>query len=227
MLNESAVQSGVKNRFFAIVDKDSNPQIPVTPGASEFSWDVYHIENYLLDISAVRLATAMLSGEDESSMSDPEILDKLRQCAEKLVNGLVMEKISSEINDEFVNALNIRGNPDSVNPEVTLLPAIEKSIGRVRSVETSWSSQKIKERASAYRTELSVALEDGSWISEFPGRKILRRYVDHEFRGKINASFFMNTVLDKMVDRAVRPPGMESVLNLILVESSEDSGFER
>src|SRR5579872_1112364 len=64
-LEEAAAQAGIKNRFFAVVDKDFSEQLSLKGAATcEFSWDVYHIENYLLDASCIRAATAALLGKD-------------------------------------------------------------------------------------------------------------------------------------------------------------------
>jgi hypothetical protein len=49
----------------------------------------------------------------------------------------------------------------------------------------------------------------------FPGRKVLRRFVDKHLSGAIDSLAFSNLVLDKMVERSVKPEPMKVILDQI------------
>src|SRR6476620_2489804 len=64
-LNESAEQIGMQNRFFAIVDRDAEGfRADEQAGTQEFTWDVYHVENFLLHAESIRAAVTSLTGKD-------------------------------------------------------------------------------------------------------------------------------------------------------------------
>ena len=215
VLSETPFASTVKNRFFAVVDKDRDPALSPTPGASLFSWDVYHIENYLLDASSVRAATAALSGQDVFS-SDAEVGEALRQCAEALIDGLLLERLRAEINHSLVGAINTAGAPVPTDPVADIIRSVASSAERVNTISASLTQEELEKRIESYRLTLTASLQDDAWLKEFPGKLILRRYAHEQLGGKVDASIFANSVLDKMVEKAKKPEGMYAVLNEIL-----------
>jgi predicted ATPase len=215
-LQQAASQAGIRNRFFAVVDKDSESVAPSESGASAYSWDVYHIENYLLDAGSIRSATATLLNGADSFATDEDMWDVLRDCAGELIDGLVLERLQGEVNDLLVSAIKLGGPSDGSAPAQALLPSVEGSVGRVRSLGESLTIEDLTSRANEHRSALEASLQDASWRREFPGRAILARYVQKRLSGKINPVLFNNTVLDKMVERGVKPPSMQSVVDAIL-----------
>src|SRR5918995_3550003 len=73
-LHEAASQANIRNRFFAVVDKDSAATIEVDTGASMFTWDSYHIENYLIDPGSIREARKHFSWVQTRSTPIPRFL---------------------------------------------------------------------------------------------------------------------------------------------------------
>jgi hypothetical protein len=67
---------------------------------------------------------------------------------------------------------------------------------------------------SQIRSTLEIALTNGEWRREFPGRLILKRFVGRHVRG-VNYEAFRNVALDKMVDAGHQPPGMKKVIEKI------------
>jgi energy-coupling factor transporter ATP-binding protein EcfA2 len=214
VLSRADVQAGTKSRFFATVDKDSESQMATDAGASEFSWDVYHIENYLLDAGSIRAATAVLGGADAFA-DDEEVIDVLRECASELVDGLVLERVRTYVNAEFIHAIKIAGRPNTKSPASDIAPFIQSSAARIRDIAGRLTTKELENLADQHRVALQGALVDGTWQQEFPGRAILKRYTHRMLKGKIEAALFANAVLDKMVERRVEPEGMARVLNAI------------
>ena len=215
VLSATPFEKTVRNRFFAIVDKDRDAASMPEPTASLFSWDVYHIENYLLDSECVWAATSALMGRDVFSSND-EVLGSLQRCAEELVPSLVLEYLRADVNNSLIRAINIGANPAAPDIALEMIQSIEGSLSRLALVGKSLTADELSQRAAAFEGTLSAALANGSWIKEFPGRLVIRRYADRQLNGKIDASLFANAVLDEMVERAKKPAGMRLVLEEIL-----------
>jgi len=215
VLSNEAFTTVAKNRFFAIVDKDSDPVLIPEPGAAEFSWDVYHIENYLLDPGSIRAATRSLTGQETYS-SDEAVSDALRDFAGELIDSLVLERLRAEVNSELVSTINLGASPKTTDPAKDILPSITESVGRLNDVAGRLTLEDLTSRADAYRVTLTTALENGIWQKEFPGREILKKYAHKVLGGRVEAGSFANVVLDKMVERTVKPQGMYAVLHEIV-----------
>lgn len=212
VLSEPAIQSGVRNRFFAIVDRDSDSPLPSGPATSEFSWDVYHIENYLLDVGSIRAATVSLEGSDRN-LDDSDIIALLHECATELVDGLVLIQIRRDINSMFVDAIRIEGPPDTKSPARGIEPSVKASARRISEICESLTIEEIERRTESYRGELENSLKSDTWMKEFPGRLILRRYAGKRLGGRIDSKLFLNMVLDRAVERGIQPPSMKRLLD--------------
>lgn len=214
-LQDAASQAGIHNRFFAIVDKDSEATVEINTGASVFSWDSYHIENYLLDPGSIRRASqTLLTGADQFD-SDEGVLDALRECARELVDSIVLERLQAEINDELISAIKIGGRPDTKAPARDLLPSIANSVKRVSTVGDGLTLDQLSQRAEVHRVSLQDALESAEWLKAFPGRRVLRRFAGKYLSSRIDSLMFSNLVLDKMVERSVKPEPMRAILDQI------------
>lgn len=213
-LDSAASQAGLRNRFFVVTDKDREPQRPMSSSTGEFSWDSYHIENYLLHPSSLRAAVAGLLGKDPFT-DDVAVQRELRLCAEELVNRLVLERLQGSINDRLVEAVLVKAAPTTADPAADLRPSIESSIERLQRVQRELGLDELQQEAVAHRQLLEASLADGSWVRKFPGRLIIRRFADRVLNGKIDGLMFSNAVLDKMVERGVAPVGMRVVLDEI------------
>lgn len=215
-LKEAAAQAGIKNRFFAIVDKDSSEYLhSENYGASEFMWDVYHLENYLLDPGSIRAATSALLGK-ESFSSENDVLLALQACAEEMLDSLVLELLQSEVNGLLIRAVKVAGPPDTKSPAQDLLPSVRGSLERVVNLEKTLDLDSLTAMAEKHRTALAKALDGNTWRAEFPGRSILRRFAGKHLDGRVEGTIFTNAVLDKMVERGVKPSSMQKVFDDIL-----------
>jgi hypothetical protein len=214
-LRDAVSQANIRNRFFAIVDKDSEAAMKIDTRASEFTWDSYHIENYLLDPGSIRSALQTLLPSADPFSSDDEVLDALRDCARELVDRLVLERLQADVNGELVSAIDIGGPPDTTAPAADLLPSIEGSVRRISDAGARLTLDSLSEKAKVHQTVLQNALKSEKWLKEFPGRLVLRRFADKYLSGKIDSLMFSNLVLDKMVERSVKPEPMKVILDQI------------
>jgi len=213
VLADTAREVRLADRFFVITDKDSGPLEIPPANASRMTWDVYHIENYLLEPKYVREATNSLLGTQKFA-TDDEVRSALKDCAQELLPGLLVKRLQKHINDRLVAALNIGGSPTASDAVTALLPSVMSAFNRVQRVKSDIGDE---DSLRALEEELHEELEgwlndDKSWVNEFPGRDILKRFIGGHLEGHVNYAAFRNLVLDRMVEDKFQPPGMTQVL---------------
>lgn len=215
VLADTAEQVGMAKRFFAVTDKDSSPwEMPPT-GTHQLSWDVYHIENYLLEPRFIREAVQVLTTQDRFS-SDQDVVSALRSAATVVLPSLVVEGLQKAVNDKIVSTVNIGANPNSASPADALLPSIDATFSRLEDVRAVTDISSLRTQANAIKDDFIRSLEDGSWLKEFPGRPILKRFAESQLSGKANYEAFRNVIVDQMVDANYEPLGMRQIIDLIL-----------
>ncbi|GAC1603896.1 MAG: hypothetical protein NVS3B21_32770 [Acidimicrobiales bacterium] len=214
VLKEAADSAGLRNRFFSIVDKDTERALGLEPGTSEFSWDVYHIENYLLHPRAIRRACISVSGADQFE-SDDDVLRALREIADGILDRLVLQLLQADLNGELLSAVAVGAPSDSTDPARDIWPSLEGSLERVSRVGRELTRDALGARADAYRNHLRGSLADEEWMREFPGRLILNEFAKSGLERSVDASLFRNVILDKMVELQVEPPSMRAILEEI------------
>jgi predicted ATPase len=214
VLEAAAKEAGIRNRFYAVVDRDFGPSRTPLEGASEFTWDVYHIENYLLDPGSLHAAASALL-DHEPFKGEDEVVAELRVCATQLVDRLVLERLQGHVNERLTREIIVGAAPDTTDPARDLLPSIIGSLDRLQGARGELTVEHLRELSANYRRELLVALDTDAFLRDFPGRLILRRFADRVLGGKIDSLLFSRAVLDKMVERGVKPQGMKAVIDKI------------
>ncbi len=111
------------------------------------------------------------------------------------------------------------GNPsvDSESTARVLDLQLEGSLRRFTEaaeelLEAAW----LRELEAGYREQLEESLKSRDWISVFPGRLVLSRFVEAHVGG-VNYEAFRNLILDQMVDDRFQPEGMRRVLESLEV----------
>jgi hypothetical protein len=214
VLELAASSAGIENRFFAIVDKDSERDVDAEPGAKELIWPVYHIENFLLESEAIRGACLALTGEGQFATND-EVTEALKASAEQILGALVLDRVRAELNREIVESIDLGGHPAGQDVMKDLMPALQGTMGRLTNLGVEFSQEKITGRIALHREEFEAALISGDWLSQFPGRSILKRFGALHLPGQ-NYETLRNAIVDKLATAGQQPPGMADVLRQIL-----------
>jgi hypothetical protein len=221
VLASTAERVGLAKRFFAITDKDTDVVSAPDASARQLQWNVYHIENFLLVPEYVRRVTAGLS--QATSMTTDEIVsDALREAAETLLPSLVLERVQKEVNSQIVQAIRISGDPNAADVATAIEPSIVGSYKRLDIVRTSVTDPAyLRGRVAALEAELRAWLLGDEWLAEFPGRRILQRYIEKQVpSGAANYEGFRNLIVQQMIDDGYEPPGMKAVLDVIAAAST-------
>ena len=95
-------------KIYSIVDKDAGPSI-VAGGelGRSYSWDVYHIENYLLDSKFIFEALKHIGVYRDDLSSADEVEQTLRGIARDQIDQLVGHQLRAKANGELVSDLNL------------------------------------------------------------------------------------------------------------------------
>jgi hypothetical protein len=101
LLDEAAFARRIPGRFYAIVDSDSEIQ-PDEASARVFRWDVYHIENYLLEPAYI---LRVLRDLTTSALSEEEVLEILGESASATLSDLVGHHLEQIANRSLVRQI--------------------------------------------------------------------------------------------------------------------------
>lgn len=217
-LLESARKAGaVPAQFFSIVDRDSERQTAIE-SSTALSWDVYHIENFLLAPRFIHAALEDALGNENTLEDETSVERALKNAARETLVDLVRHRLETEANRSLVSK--IRTNTDRSLDTVaqSLHQAIAASLERLQS-ETGeeLSEESLECREEEERKRYEADLQSDDWKSTFRGRDILKRFVSTHAKGA-RYELFRNLVLAKMRDAGHQPDGMAEVIRRILDE---------
>jgi hypothetical protein len=135
-------------------------------GTTEHTWDVYHVENFLLNPAAIGEAVESLEAA-VAFADETEVVGALKESAASIVDRLVLEEVQAEVNDALVSSIAIGASPETDLPE-DLAPSITASLERLASTGSNFSKEFLQERLETVRAELTEHLQGDSWLKRFP-----------------------------------------------------------
>ncbi|MEO0846184.1 MAG: AAA family ATPase [Cyanobacteria bacterium J06648_1] len=219
LLDRAVDSANISARFFSIVDRDLEGENRHNTGKS-FTWDVYHIENYLLN-SRFILKVIEDNNLGNSGNLDHDKIDKLlKECAEETLNFLVYTKLQDEINNSVVRCIQIQTNPNQDKYAESLFLATEKSLNKIQNkLSNDFSLSNLQEKEQKIRYGFEQDLENNNWKKTFRGRDILKRFINKynsENKAKPKYEQFRNNIIARMRDEGYQPEGMKAVISFIL-----------
>ena len=218
VLERSVKAGNIPVRIYSIVDRDAGPTIvPTDDSQSEssqhFSWDVYHIENYLLESKFIddALGDLNISHNDLSSLA--KIDQRLKEIAESQIGSLVTHKVQYQIYSKLLPKLN--PNPMAEDISAELHRSISQSMKQVNVlIDTELDTDAIHEQVTREREFLVTSLTTEDWRKHFRGRDILRKFVG-KYVG-MRYEHFRNLIISRMMTAGYQPQGMKAVLDRII-----------
>lgn len=213
-LNGSAEKMGIRNRFFAIFDRDAEGfREGWSDTATATAWEAYHIENYLLDPCRIREAAAAVAGGD---LFDDEgaVMDALHTAASALVDRLVLQEVQAEVYRELSDAISVGASPETDDIPRDLAPSIESTMERLADRASRYDHDELTTKVDQLKAEFTNDLTSDQWLKRFPGRAILQRFVGANL--SCDYMTFRNVLIDKMVLAETQPAEMKAVLDRII-----------
>lgn len=211
---DRSIQAGdIPVKIYSVVDRDSQSKDDTQ--RRRYSWDVYHIENYLLEPQYIRSALNTVNIQHVDLSSTEGIGKRLQEIASVQIDKLVMHTMRKEINAELVRMLNLNADPNA-EIEQALHQAVRRSAQRIsNAADNDLDVAAIEERVEAERKRLQHALDTGEWKREFRGRDILRRFAGDYVPG-MRYEHFRNILISQMANATYQPAGMKAVLDKIV-----------
>jgi predicted ATPase len=213
ILERASEKNQLPFRFYSVTDRDTGSEAP-SASINTFTWDVYHIENYfLVPKYIIRVLNSISFG---TSLSEEALWDDLRECALGTLPQLVRHELAEFANNELVRSINIGTDPKGSDLAGLLNEAIERSIVRIGEArDGKLSKQSLIAEEERIRQKYEESLANGSWVSEFRGRDILKRFAG-KYAPSLSYEVFRNLLLSNMRNDSYRPPGMDTIVQKIL-----------
>ena len=187
VLHVAAREGRIPFKVFSVIDKDGADILET--GSSRLTWDVYHIENYLLEQDIIRQTAIDVGVFDIGSAAD--VYDKLRASAQATLGHQLRHELTQWINRSMIGTLNFGVDPNTDDISTHLSDALERSIARVKSLKSAeLSTDGIRKREEELRTRYTVDLGTGTWKSSFRGRELLRYFVGEHLNGRVSYETF-------------------------------------
>ena len=217
VLARTASQVGVANRFYAIVDRDSDPRTDAPANTHVLKWDVYHIENFLLESHHLLVALNRIAPNHQLD-SKFSIVTALKSCAQEIVDELVTVRLRKEVYHLIVSGINL-GSSGVSTPARDLMPSITGSFYRLEQARSQvMDVAKLEVKEAEIRRDLEKNIADGTWISEFPGRSLLKRFVHNHCNQEVAYDAFVNLILSSMDEEDFKPQSMKDTLSLVVAD---------
>lgn len=215
VLERSISSAKLPVRVYSVTDEDTRSMSPDRHAIRRHTWDVYHIENYLLEPTFIR--DALMDLHPDTELVEPSKIDRaLNEIARSQMGKLVTHMVREQIGQSLVEDLDLRCDPRSADIATELHRSISASVNRVNDrASRELTVSMIRERVEKESRVLSDALRGEDWRICFPGRDILR-----EFAGKYVSGMryeqFRNLLIGYMTKSRYQPAGMKKVLDAIL-----------
>lgn len=215
VLQKASAKGNLPFKIYSICDRDSSSEQP--PMATAFTWDVYHIENYLLESEYVLKALETLGIRKLNDSAS--VYEAMREIARLTLPDLIRHGISERSNRALISAIDTKTSPNATDVSAALHEAVKRSANRISSaIEGPLSLENLRKEEEKLRAEFSYQLSGDDWRKTFRGRDILRRFAG-AFAEKVPYESFRNVIISKMRDANFRPTGMKSVISKIVADN--------
>ena len=204
-----------KGRIFSIVDRDGTDQVQNGEELGRFTWDVYHIENYLLEASVILdvLQKSTISGTGFERIDEVE--QELREIAKEQIEELVEHAVREKAHRIITGSIRLKGerNTGEMAGE-GVSRRVSESIERLTAASNEeLSAEELDKVAEDRRATLQKAIEENEWKKEFRGRDILKVFGNQY--GEMRYQTMRDMIINTMADRNQRPLGMLRILEKI------------
>lgn len=219
ILERSVTAGSIPIKIYSVVDADS--EVSIEPSAEyghHYSWDVYHIENYLLHPRFIKLALESLDVHHGDLCTEEAVEESLIKIADELKDQLVSHKVRTYIGSKLTGEVDLGSNPQSNDVAAELHDSVKRSVERVQNLaDSDLSFKEIQKRVEKEREILTESLGNGEWMKYFRGREILRRFCGKYVQG-MRYEYFRDLVVTQMVNYTYKPEGMKTILDKILAD---------
>ena len=205
---------GSSGLVFSIVDRDGSETVD-DESQRRFTWDVYHIENYLLDPKIVLHVIKNMTLQDAALRNESEVEEAFREIAASQIDRLVEHAVRTKVHEALGHAIKLRGEEDDKDPAERVSERLKNSIDRLNNLtKGELCKGKLKEVADTRRRVLEDAVKGDGWKKEFPGRDLLKQFANQYTVG-VRYEVLRDMIVNTMAEQEIRPLGMVRVFEKI------------
>ncbi|MHC0066880.1 AAA family ATPase [Nostoc sp. UIC 10890] len=204
-------------KFYAVTDRDTD-ESDVVENSNRMSWDVYHIENYLLEPHFIFQVLRDINALSKEVATEEDIDKQLMEFASEIITKLVRHQLLKHADRQLKSNLDLGfdRNIQSVGSE--LAKAVARCHDRIEKLTLNELSEKhLTDLEREYRLKATTSLENGTWRRIFPGRDIIKLFVGR-FGRNIPYERFRDLILARMRDKNFQPPGMKEIVDRIIAD---------
>jgi predicted ATPase len=214
LLDLASKKGNLKASFHSITDRDSDVAAAANTTGSRFVWDVYHIENYLLN---PKFISEVLRDLADAKSVGLDVEAELRVCAEATLDDLVRHQLERHAWDTLFGSMKLNINKMATDIAGAVVQSTASASQRIAdAVQTKLTAANLAEREKDHRLALQKSLSDGSWRETFRGRDILKVFTA-QHGGGLSYAHFRNMIIARMRDAQFEPAGMKAILDAILI----------
>jgi len=208
-------QSGRNRMTFSIVDRDDATHQDANEDRGMFTWDVYHIENYLLDPDII-LGVLNRTFLERTFENKREIEEALKAIAQEHTEGMVEDWVRAQAHHAIRKIIKLKDDIENIDAGIKVAKKVEESANRMSNlVKNELSPKTLQEVATERRKILTEALNDSEeWKKVFRGRDILSTFVKRYCNG-LSYKTMRDMIVNAMSERGHQPSSMLRILAAI------------
>ena len=211
-------QSTGQRTTFSIVDKDDDTRNEIEEERGMYTWDVYHIENYLLEPSVILRVLKRISLDGSEFERDVDVEAALKDIADGQVESMVEVWVRRLAHKKIGEAIRLKsGGSDRGLAATRVGRNVLESARRISALATKELSEPELSRIADERKKLldaAIQTPSKDWKKVFRGRDILKQFV-HMHARKTGYETVRDMIVKEMAETDTRPPGMLQVLRAI------------
>ena len=207
-----AQEAGVRIKIYSIVDRDKRPAD--RKGGRRFEWNVYHIENYLLEETYIAEVLEDSTIQDLKLRNAREVGEELRRIAQGQVRKLVREHMNEYVNRVLVTKIVLNPEREETLSAELREQAVISAKGVEEAVRDELTEEKIEQIRREKESELERALETEEWKRMLRGRDILKEFGGLHCQG-LPYERLRDMIVNRMQHRGYQPSGMRDILRQI------------
>ena len=210
------IQSDRNRMTFSVVDRDDAAHVDANDEKGMYTWDVYHIENYLLEPSIILDVLNQTSLDGTAFEHEGEVEEALKTIALEHIEHMVEDRVRASAHSAIRDVIRLKDGTQAVDAATKVARKVEESSYRISQLVKNELSQSNLEAVAAERREvLTTALHDPvEWKKVFRGRNILVTFTERYGKG-LSYQAMRDMIVNTMSDRGCRPSGMLRILAAI------------
>lgn len=207
----------LRGRVFSISDPDNKLwNESATDSHTDFFWDVYHIENYLLDFEVISevLSSLCISSSNKIISNPNDVLLKITTIAKTMIAELAIQQTQHWLHTGIRHSVKIKPGIDQSASINKLYESAEYSCRKIASLpEEEFSRSNIQKHYDEKFNFFSSSFESDKWMKIIPARNILRK-LSGELQ--IDYNLLKNLIISEMKRRKLKPEGAKKIIDKIL-----------